>query len=89
VAAHALNGAVLAREDRRFAPMLGNRGTLWRSAPYRADYLSATGRHTLQARKPAAPAASAEWKRRRYSGFILLALRQAAWHKIPVVGVAK
>jgi hypothetical protein len=57
--------------------------------PYRAVYPIATGRHTLQARKPAALAASAEWKRRRFSGFILLALRQVAWQKIPVVGVAR
>jgi hypothetical protein len=54
-----------------------------------AGYSATTGRHTSQGLKPASKAASDERKRRRYWGFILLALRQVAWQKIPVVGVAR
>src|SRR5215213_11913971 len=54
-----------------------------------ARYPATTGRHALQGLYPAFAAASAERKRLRFSGFILLALRQVAWQKIPVVGVAR
>src|SRR5215212_9324954 len=48
-----------------------------------------TGRHTSQGMKPALTAALAERKCRRFSDFILLALAQVAWQKIPVVGVPR
>jgi hypothetical protein len=72
----------LARFTRRL-PSAGSRRIVC------AGYPATTGRHTLQGLKPAFVAASAERKRRRFSGFILLALRQVVWQKIPVVGVAR
>ncbi len=54
-----------------------------------AGHAATTGRHTLQGLKPASVAAREERNRKRFSGSILRALRQVAWQKIPVVGVAR
>ena len=43
----------------------------------------------MQGLKPAFVASCDERKRRRFSGLIPRALRQVAWQKIPMVGVAR